>query len=44
MSAVIILINTVLTLYLWSLIIYVVASWLISFRIINPWQPLVRRF
>ena len=43
MSAVIILINTVLTLYLWSLMIYVIASWLISFRIINPWQPLVRQ-
>lgn len=43
MSAVIILINTVLTLYLWSLVIYVIASWLISFRIINPWQPLVRQ-
>lgn len=42
MVSFLLLIDTIITLYIWSLLIYVVASWLIAFRIINPWQPLVR--
>ena len=42
MVSLLLLIDTIITLYIWSLLIYVVASWLIAFRIINPWQPLVR--
>lgn len=37
------LIDTIITLYIWSLVIYVVASWLIAFNIINPWQPAIRQ-
>ena len=36
------LVDTVIALYVWTLIIYVAMSWLINFRIINPYQPLVR--
>ena len=42
MNALLILIDTIFSLYIWSLVIYVIASWLIAFRIINPWQPFVR--
>jgi len=42
MNAILILIDTIFSLYIWSLVIYVIASWLIAFRIINPWQPFVR--
>lgn len=42
MISVLLLIDTILNLYIWSLIIYVAASWLIAFRIVNPWQPAVR--
>ena len=34
--------DTVIALYIWSLLAYVAASWLITFRILNPHQPLVR--
>ena len=34
--------DTVIALYIWSLLAYVISSWLIVFRIINPYQPLVR--
>ena len=43
MTAVLILIDSIISLYIWSLLAYVIASWLIAFRIINPWQPLVRQ-
>ncbi|MGC6517085.1 MAG: YggT family protein [Candidatus Puniceispirillaceae bacterium] len=42
MTSLLLLLDSVLQLYIWSLIIYVVASWLIAFNIINPWQPTVR--
>ena len=42
MMSLLLLIDTLLTIYIWSLIIYVAASWLIAFRIVNPWQPTVR--
>ena len=34
--------DAVINLYIWSLLAYVISSWLIAFRIINPYQPLVR--
>ena len=42
MTSVLLLLDSVITLYLWSLIAYVAASWLIAFSIVNPWQPTVR--
>ena len=36
------LINLIITVYVWTLLAYVISSWLISFKIINPYQPLVR--
>ena len=36
------LVDTIIALYVWTLIAYVAMSWLINFRIINPYQPLVR--
>jgi YggT family protein len=42
MNAIIILINSIMDIYIFSLLAYVIASWLISFRIVNPWQPFVR--
>ena len=42
MNAVIILINSIIDIYIFSLLAYVIASWLVSFKIINPWQPFVR--
>lgn len=43
MMSLLFLIDTIITLYIWSLVIYVVASWLIAFNIINPWQPAIRQ-
>lgn len=37
------LIDTVINLYIWTLLAFVISSWLIAFNIINPYQPLVRR-
>ena len=34
--------HLIISLYIWSLLAYVISSWLIAFRIINPYQPLVR--
>ena len=34
--------DTIITLYIWSLLAFVISSWLIVFRIINPYQPVVR--
>ena len=42
MVSLLLLINTLVDIYIWSLVIYVASSWLIAFRIINPWQPFVR--
>ena len=36
------LINIIITAYVWTLLAYVISSWLITFKIINPYQPLVR--
>ena len=37
------LIDVVINLYIWTLLAFVISSWLIAFNIINPYQPLVRR-
>ena len=42
MNAIIILINSIMDIYIFSLLAYVIASWLVSFKIVNPWQPFVR--
>ncbi|MGC6484868.1 MAG: YggT family protein [Candidatus Puniceispirillales bacterium] len=34
--------DTIIMLYIWSLLALVVSSWLIVFRIVNPYQPVVR--
>ena len=42
MYAVAILIDQVINLYIWTLLAYLASGWLIAFKIINPWQPIVR--
>ena len=42
MNALIILIDQIVNLYIWTMLAYIVITWLIAFRIINPWQPIVR--
>lgn len=42
MTSLLLLLDSIISLYIWSLVIYVAASWLIAFNIINPWQPTVR--
>ena len=42
MNAVLILVDSIISLYIYTLLAYVIASWLIAFKIINPWPPLVR--
>ena len=42
MNAIIILINSIMDIYIFSLLAYIIASWLVSFKIVNPWQPFVR--
>ena len=42
MNALIILIDQIVNLYIWTMLAYIVIIWLIAFRIINPWQPIVR--
>ncbi len=42
MNALLNLINSIIDIYLFTLIAYVITTWLISFKIINPWQPFVR--
>ncbi|ADE40117.1 YggT family protein [Candidatus Puniceispirillum marinum] len=42
MYAVIILIDQIINIYIWTLLAYIMSSWLIAFKIINPWQPAVR--
>jgi YggT family protein len=42
MYAVVILIDQIINLYIWTLLAYIISSWLVAFKIINPWQPVVR--
>ena len=42
MYAVIMLIDQVINIYIWTLLIYIGVGWLVAFRIVNPWQPIVR--
>ena len=42
MYAFAILIDQIINLYIWTLLAYLTAGWLIAFKIINPWQPIVR--
>ena len=42
MYAVIMLIDQIINIYIWTLLIYIGVGWLVAFRIINPWQPVVR--
>ncbi len=42
MHALFLLIDSVLGLYQWVLIIWVVMSWLVAFNVINTYQPFVR--
>ncbi len=42
MNALLILIDNLVDIYIFTLLAYVIASWLIAFRIVNPWQPFVR--
>ena len=42
MYAFAILIDQIINLYIWTLLAYLAAGWLIAFKIINPWQPIVR--
>ena len=42
MNAFIILIDQIVDIYIWTLLAYIILGWLIAFRIINPWQPVVR--
>lgn len=43
MGAVIWLVNTCITIYIWILIAQVVLSWLVAFNIVNTRQPFVRQ-
>ena len=36
------LFDQIINLYIWTLLAYLVTGWLIAFKIINPWQPIVR--
>jgi YggT family protein len=36
------LIDVVIGFYIWTLLAYIISTWLIVFRIINPYQPVVR--
>ena len=42
MNALFNLINSIIDIYLFTLLAYVIISWLVNFKIINPWQPFVR--
>ena len=42
MYALVMLIDQIINLYIWSLLAYLVIGWLVAFRIVNPWQPAVR--
>ena len=36
------LIDQIINIYVWTLLAYLATGWLIAFKIINPWQPVVR--
>ena len=42
MYAVIMLIDQIINIYIWTLLIYIGVGWLVAFRIVNPWQPILR--
>ena len=42
MYAVIMLIDQIINIYIWTLLIYIGVGWLVTFGIVNPWQPIVR--
>ena len=42
MTALIILIDRIVNLYIWTMVAYIIITWLIAFRIVNPWQPFIR--
>jgi len=42
MYAFIVLIDQIINIYIWTLLIYLAVGWLVAFRIVNPWQPIVR--
>ena len=42
MNSLLILLDSIVDLYCFTLIAYVVVTWLVTFNIINPWQPLTR--
>ena len=42
MYAVIVLIDQIINIYIWTLLMYIGVGWLVAFRIVNPWQPIVR--
>ena len=42
MNAFAMLIDQIINLYIWTLLAYLATGWLIAFKIINPWQPVVR--
>ena len=42
MNAFVMLIDQIINLYIWTLLAYLAIGWLIAFKIINPWQPVVR--
>jgi YggT family protein len=42
MYALVVLIDQIINLYIWTLLIYIIVGWLVAFRIVNPWQPIVR--
>ena len=42
MTALILLIDQIVNLYIWTMVAYIIVTWLIAFRIVNPWQPFIR--
>ena len=42
MYAFIVLIDQIINIYIWTLLIYIGVGWLVAFRIVNQWQPVVR--
>ena len=42
MNAFVMLIDQIINLYIWTLLAYLAIGWLMAFKIINPWQPVVR--
>ena len=42
MYALAMLIDQIINLYIWTLLAYLAIGWLMAFKIINPWQPVVR--